>query len=72
LDNARNSYRAVKKDPFAGATRWLEISMVVLQAPLRATSANNVAAFAASRALQKTYMKNAAHLSDHLIGTHEH
>jgi hypothetical protein len=33
--------------------------MVVLQAPLRATSVNNVATFAASRALQKTFMKNA-------------
>ena len=53
LDNARDSYRAVKKDRFAGANHSFEISMVVLRAPLHATSANNVAAFAASRALQK-------------------
>jgi hypothetical protein len=37
--NARDGYRAVKK-------HWFEISIVVFRAPLRATSANNIAAFA--------------------------
>jgi hypothetical protein len=46
--------------------------MVVLRAPSRATSANNVAASAASRTLQKTFEKNSACLSDHLISTDEH
>jgi hypothetical protein len=46
LDNVRDSYRAVKKDRFAGANRWFEISMVVLRTPLHATSPNNLAALA--------------------------
>jgi hypothetical protein len=48
--NARDSYHAVKKHEF-------EISMVVFFAPLRATSANKVAAFAGCNLTQPANLR---------------